>query len=293
MIMKFEDIKNVCVVGCGTMGRQIALNSAIYGYNVKITDTIPAMREAVKKWADEYLHGRVAKGRMTEEQTQEIRARFAVVDTLKDAASDAQVVIEAIIEDMDIKKAFFSELNKIVSKEPIIASNSSNMVSSTFAGCIDNPSRLANFHFFSPALVMKLVEVVQGAHTSDETIDSLLKFAVKTGKNPVHLKKEVDGFVANRILRALKDEAFWIVNQGICTPQEVDTAVEQGLGHPMGPFRLNDLTGIDLTYLLYERRLKETGIKPEGYDIIKAKYDAGEFGRKSGKGFYDYTTEKK
>ena len=110
----------------------------------------------------------------------------------------------------------------------------------------------------------------------------------RTGKVPIHITKEIDGFVVNRILRVIKDEAFSLVSQGICTPEEVDLGVELGLGHPMGPFRLNDLTGIDLTYHLYERRLKETGEKPAGYDIIKAKYDAHEWGRKTGKGFYDY-----
>jgi len=286
--MKIEEIKKVCVIGGGLMGRQIALNSAIYGYQVALTDSIPEVCTDVRDWAEEYLNGRVAKGKMTEKQAQECKERFIEVKTLGEAVSRAQLVIEAIIEDSEIKREFYTSLNKVVDKDTIIASNSSYMVSSTFKDCMDNPSRLANLHYFYPALVMKLTEVVQGEHTSDETTQTLIEFSQKTGKTPIHLAKECDGFVVNRILRALRDEAYRIVEEGICIPQEVDTGLELGLGHPMGVFRLTDMTGLDLSYRANERRLKETGIKPAGYDIIKEKYDKGEYGRKTGKGFYVY-----
>ena len=147
-------------------------------------------------------------------------------------------------------------------------------------------------HYFNPALVMKLVEVVQGEHTADETVQAIVDFAIKTGKTPIRVKNEIDGFVVNRILRAIRDEAFYLIEQDICTPEDLDIGVELGLGHPMGPFRLLDLTGLDLNYLSSERRYQETGVKPAGYDIVKAKYEAHEWGRKTGKGFYEYETKK-
>lgn len=290
--MKIDELKKACVVGGGLMGKQIALNAAIYGYDVNITDSVPAVLDKVKTWANEYLGGRVAKGKMSEEQVSEIKSRFHIVPALKDAAEDAGLVIEAIIEDKDIKADFYRTINKLVAKDTVLASNASNLVSSTFKDCVDNPSRLANFHYFNPALVMKLIEVVKGEHTSEETVDFLMEFARRNGKTPIRLNKEVDGFVVSRILRAIKDEAFFLVEQGVCSPQDLDLGVELGLNHPMGPFRLNDLTGIDLTYHLYERRLKESGVKPAGYDIIKSMYEKHEWGRKTGKGFYEYPDKK-
>ncbi len=286
--MKINDLKKVCVVGGGLMGRQIALNTAIYGYEVSLYDSVPEVMDKVNAWAKEYMDGRIAKGRMTLDEVNGALSRFNTETVLEEAVKGAQLVIEAIIEDKEIKKAFFTKLDAILEEDAIVATNSSYMVSSLFSDCLKDPSRLANFHYFNPALVMKLVEVVQGDHTSDETVVFLMEFARRTGKTPIHITKEIDGFVVNRILRVIKDEAFSLVSAGICTPREVDLGVELGLGHPMGPFRLNDLTGIDLTYHLYERRLKETGEKPAGYDIIKAKYEAGEWGRKTGKGFYEY-----
>ena len=282
-------IKNVCVVGCGLMGKQIALNTAQYGYDVKLTDTVEKAREAAKAWADEWLAGRVAKGKMTQEKADEVKKHFVIVDTLEEAAKDADLVIEAIIEDKQIKMDFYKQLDGIISEDCLIGCNSSYMVSSTFKDCIKNPSRLANFHYFNPALVMKLVEVVTGEHTSMATKDALMDFARSTGKDPIWITKEIDGFVVNRILRVIADEAFWLVENGYCTAQEVDTAMEKGCNYPMGPFRLKDLTGNDLTYLALKRRYEETGVKPNGYDIMKKMYDEGLWGRKTGKGWYDYT----
>ncbi len=286
--MKIENVKKVCVAGAGQMGRQIALNCAIHGYDTYLTDAFPEILEKVKVWADEYLAGRVAKGKMTESQIEAARARFHLASTLAEAAKDAQLVIEAILEDREVKEKFYRELSGIAGRDTIFASNSSYMPSSLFKDCVENPSRLANMHYFNPALALKLVEVVQGGHTSEETVSLILDFAKATDKTPIRINKEIDGFVVNRVLRAIRDEAFYLVEQGICSPQDLDTGVELGLNHPLGPFRLLDLTGVDLNYHSGKRRLDETGIKPNGFDIVKAMYERNEWGRKTGKGFYEY-----
>lgn len=286
--MRFEDIKKVCVAGAGQMGRQIALNCAIYGYDTYLTDTFHEVLDKVQIWEDEYLAGRVAKGKLTAEQVAAAKEKFHLVKTLEEAAKDAQFVIEAILEDQKIKENFYRTLNQCVASDAVIASNSSYMVSSVFKNYVDNPSRLANMHYFNPALALKLVEVVKGDHTSEETIDIIMEFAKATEKTPIRVNREIDGFVVNRILRAIRDEAFYLIEQGICSPQDLDIGVELGLNHPMGPFRLLDLTGVDLNYLSGKRRLEETGVRPNGFDIVKDMYEKNEWGRKTGKGFYEY-----
>lgn len=284
-----KNISNVCVAGGGLMGRQIALNTAIHGYSVTLTDTVADVLRNAESWTQDYLDGRVKKGKMTPEEITEIRSRIHFVPTLEEAAKDADLVIEAIIEDKKIKETFFAQLDAIVSEDTILTSNSSYMASSTFAPFVHNPQRLANLHYFNPALVMKLTEVVQGPHTSKETVDALLDFSRKTGKEPVWVRKEIDGFIANRIVRAVTNEALYLLSEGIATPEEIDTAVEKGLNYPMGPFRLQDLTGIDLAYLAAKKVVEETGYKKPGFDALEEKYLSGQYGRKSGKGWYNYS----
>lgn len=283
-----KNIQKVCVIGGGQMGRQIALNAAINGFDVRITDSIPDVCEGLHAWAEKYLSERIAKGKMTEEVRTAALTHFAVSDTLDDALSGADLVIEAIIEKREIKEKLFADVNRLVDKDTIIATNSSFMVSSVFADCIDNPSRLANLHYFNPALVMKLVEVVQGPHTSEDTVQALMEFAKSNGKKPIWVKREIEGFVANRIARAVGTEAMYIAEQGIATPVEIDTAVENGLNYPMGPFRLQDFTGIDIAFDTRKREYEKTGVKPIGYDLLAKKVETGELGRKTGKGWYDY-----
>jgi 3-hydroxybutyryl-CoA dehydrogenase len=282
------EIKNVSVIGSGLMGQQIALNTAMYGYDVVINDNSEKALEKARVWAEKYLAGRVEKGKMTDAQAKGALEHLVFEPDLAKAVRDADLVIEAIVEDRAIKEKFFQTLDGLVRKDTIIATNSSYMTSSLFAGCVDNPSRLTNLHYFNPALVMKLTEIVQGPHTSEETVQALLDFSRKTGKDPVWLRKEIDGFIANRILRAVRNEACSLLEQGIATAQEIDTAAEKGLNYPMGPFRLMDLVGIDLSYLAQKRVFDETGVKMPGYDQVEAKYNAGEFGKKTGKGWYTY-----
>ena len=282
------NIQKVAVIGGGLMGRQIALNTAIYPYEVRLFEVNPAVREAVQKWEDEYLAGRIAKGRMSEEQVAGIRSRFVITQTMEEAVADADLVIEAVVERKEIKHAVMRQLGELTRADCIVATNSSYMVSSTFRDDLPNPGRLLNLHYFNPALVMKLVEVVRGDHTSDEVVDAAYDFCQKTGKTPIRVEKEIDGFIVNRILTAINQEARFLVDEGYCTYQDLDTACENGLGHPKGPFRLADLTGLDLALDIMNRRYQESGVKPSGYDMFKEKVEAGKCGMKSGEGFYKY-----
>lgn len=282
------EIKKVAVIGGGLMGRQIALNAAIYPYEVKNFDLNPDVRNAVKAWEDEYLAGRIAKGRMTEEQVAGIKERFSVVETFEECVKDADIVIEAVLERIDVKHSVIKQISDVAKEDCIIATNSSYMVSSTFVEDVKNPARLMNMHFFNPALVMKLVEVVRGDHTGDEYYEAAFNFAASVGKTPIRVNREIDGFIANRILTAINNEARRLVEEGYVSYKDLDTACENGLGHPMGPFRLNDLTGIDLALDIMNRRYKESGIKPPCYDLYTEMVKEGKLGRKTGVGFYEY-----
>ena len=291
--MDISCLKKLCVAGSGTMGRQIALCSAIHGIDTYLYDVSAESLKNTEIWMNEYLDGRIKKGRMTAEQTEAAKQKMHIEPSLEKAAKGAQLVIEAIIERQDIKEEFFREVSTYVDEDAVLATNSSYLVSSLFCDAVANPSRLANLHFFHPALVMRLTEVVSGLHTSMETVKFLEEFSKMIGKTPVHVEKEIDGFVVNRILRALKEEAFFLAENNVCTPEMIDIAVEMGLNHPMGPFRLTDMSGIDITYYQADKRYKETGEKPKGYDLIREKFEANELGRKTGRGFYDYTGDQK
>ncbi len=292
--MKVEDIKNVCVVGAGNMGHQIALQCAISGYNVKCTDVVPEVLKKAEDFADSYLAGRVKKGKMSEEDAKAARSRISFTGSLEEAAKDADLVIEAVLERLELKRKVFADLDKITPKHAILATNSSMIVSSKIADATSRPDKVCNLHFFNPALVMKLVEVVQGPHVSDETAQVCLQFCEKIGKVPIHIKKEVWGFVLNRIFSAINREAMWQLEMGVASFEDIDKACVYGAGHPMGPFRLNDLTGLDLAYDIGMERFRETGdpaMLPTP-ELVK-RVALGHYGQKTGKGWYDYTQQQK
>ncbi|MDI6616432.1 MAG: 3-hydroxyacyl-CoA dehydrogenase family protein, partial [Syntrophaceae bacterium] len=288
--MKIEDVKNICVVGAGNMGHQIALQCAISGYTVKCTDVIPEILKKAEDFAGTYLEGRVKKGKMEESQAKEIRGRISFTPQLEEAARDADYVIEAILERLELKRKVFAQLDEIAPGHAILATNSSMIVSSKIADATQRPSQVCNMHFFNPALVMKLVEVVQGPHVSDETAQLAMQLCERIGKVPIHIKKEVWGFVLNRIFSAISREAMWILEMGVASFEDIDKACVYGAGHPMGPFRLNDLTGLDLSYDIGMEKFRESGdpaMLPSPQLVERVA--RGEYGQKTGKGWYDYT----
>jgi 3-hydroxybutyryl-CoA dehydrogenase len=282
-------IRNVTVVGAGVMGRQIAMLAAINGYQTALNDLSKDALAGAGAWKDSYLADRVAKEKMSGEAAEGVKERFRLDGDIETAVRDADIVIEAVIEQLDIKRELFASLERTTGPDAILATNSSFIASSKIASAMKRPGKIANLHFFNPALVMKLVEVVKGEHTDDETARTLMEFAQSCGKHAILIHKEIDGFIVNRLQRAITEEAFFLVDNGYVTPQELDAAAEKGLNYPLGPFRLMDMTGIDISYLSRLRRYEETGDasqKPPRF--LEEKYKKGELGKKTGKGWYDY-----
>ncbi len=294
MFMKADDIKKICVVGAGNMGHQISLLAAIRGYQVGCVDVSEDQLRKAEEFAEKYLPGRVAKGKLTEEQAKQARENLEFTGDLKKTAGDADFVIEAATEKLDLKRNIFKDLDGIAPSHAVLATNSSFLVSSLVADATGRPEKVCNMHFFNPALVMKCVEVVKGPHTAEETAELTMELARRLDKVPVKLHKEVYGFLVNRILAAISNEALFLLDTGVASARDIDSAVVNALGHPMGPFRLMDLTGADLTYHISMERYRETGDpKDKPFPTVVEKYVKGEWGEKTGKGFYDYRDQKK
>ena len=286
--MENSGIRTVGVVGSGLMGRQIALNTAKSGFTVRLTDAFPESLQDAEKWASAYLKGRVEKGRMTAGEADVVASRLRFEPDLAKALNGADLVIETVIEDEDAKRKVLGDVDRLVGKDCLIVTNSSFFPSSLFKNDVSNPARLANLHYFNPALVMELIEVVVGEHTSEKTADTLMAFSRQSGKTPTLVRKEIDGFIVNRISKAIFQEGLFLYEGGYASLEDIDAAIEKGLNHPMGPFRLMDLVGLDFYFLVLKRQFDRSGVKPAGYDLLKEKVEAGRFGRKSGGGWYDY-----
>ena len=283
------EINKIAVIGAGNMGHQISICAALSGFQVNCMDTNPEILAKAIAFADNYLNERVIKGKLSEGAAIQARTNLVFVSNLEEATKDADLVIEAIIEKLDIKRKLFAELDKICPTHTILATNSSYIVSSKIADATNRPDKVCNMHFFNPALVMKCVEVVKGTYVSDETVEAVMAVAKKMSKTPVLLHKEIYGFLVNRLLQATRQEALKLLDMGVASFEDIDTAAMNGLGYPMGPFSLLDLTGIDLAYHVGMEKYKETGDPADRPSpTVVEKYTKGEWGKKVGKGFYDY-----
>ena len=284
-----ENIEKILVVGAGAMGSQIGMVCALAGYEVAVQDIDEGMLEKAQEQLRSRMDRNVEKGRMREEDVAAAFGRMTFTTDLEGAAANADFVIEAIVEKLDAKRDLFARLDKLVPEHAILATNSSTIVSSRVADATNRPGRVCNMHYFNPALVMKCVEVVKNPETSDATVETTVELTRRIGKEPVILNKEIPGFVANRILGALVDEAISLYEADVASIEDIDTACKTALGHPMGPFELMDLTGIDVNYYVRVTNYEETGDerhKPQ--KSLAEKFKRGELGRKTGKGWYRY-----
>jgi 3-hydroxybutyryl-CoA dehydrogenase len=282
-------MKKVAIIGAGTMGNQIAMQVAISGYETRCYSRKEATVEKAMKFSKDWFAKNVAKEKMTQEEADLIQSRLTFTSDLKQAVEGVDLVIEAVADVLETKKATLAEIDKYTPDHTIYASNSSYIVSSLFANSVKHPENVLNVHFFNPVLIMKLAEVVQGPHVSEETVEKIFAFIKSINKIPVLVKKEIYGFVVNRIFSAITKEACYMLDQGVASIEDIDIAVKNGLGHPMGPFELLDLTGIDLEYDVLTEKYRSTGdLADKPSPAIVERYARGEYGRKSKKGFYNY-----
>lgn len=287
--MSIDDIHTICVVGAGTMGSQIAQQFALHGYSVLLTDTDRGQLERALASNRGHLQRRVDKGKLSPDDMQSALARVQAESDLGNAASQADFVIEAVVEDLDVKRAVFAVLDRLAPQHAILGTNSSTIGISQIVEGMTRPDRCLNMHFFHPVLVMRLVEVMRGPLTSPDSIDITMELARRIDREPVLIQREVYGLLVNRILGAIKREAFWLAEEGYATPEDIDRAVKLGLNHPMGPFELSDFSGLDVFYYAALQRYRETGDEADMPPrILEEKVQAGNLGRKTGKGFYEY-----
>ncbi len=287
--MNSKMVKSICVVGAGNMGQQISLLAAFHGYRTFCMDINENQLNAARKFVENYLSERIAKNRISKEQATSVNESLIFTPKLEEAAQQSDFVIEAASENIEVKKRLFTELDSLCPPQTILTTNSSYIVSSRIATVTNRPEKVCNMHFFNPALVIKCVEIVKNEYTSKKTIDISMELARSLKKEPVLLHKEIYGFLVNRILTAIRKESLFLFDLGIASFEDIDSAIENALGHPMGPFKLMDLTGIDLTYHVRMERFHETMDPSEAPSpSIVEKYVKGEWGKKTGKGFYNY-----
>lgn len=280
-------MKKIFVIGAGTMGSGIVQAFAQKGYEVIVRDIKDEFVDRGIAGINKSLSKLVTKGKVTEEFKEEVLSRITGTTDLNMAA-DCDLVIEAAVENMAIKKEIFAELDKICKAETILASNTSSLSITEVASATNRPDRVIGMHFFNPATIMKLVEVIRGMATSQETFDQVKEMAIAIGKEPVEVA-EAPGFVVNRILIPMINEAVGIYAEGVASVEDIDTAMKLGANHPMGPLALGDLIGLDVCLAIMDVLYNETGdTKYRAHSLLRKYVRAGWLGRKSGRGFYNY-----
>jgi 3-hydroxybutyryl-CoA dehydrogenase len=283
------EIKKIGVVGAGAMGNGIAQLAAQIGCSVVMRDIEDRFVENGIKNITRFLSKSVEKGKMTEDQKNEILGRIKGTTNMADL-KDVDFVVEAVLEDLNLKKAVFKELDGICRPEVILSTNTSSMSITEIAVATQRPDRVVGMHFFNPVPLMRLVEVIRAYQTSDETVQVTTDLAKKMGKETVEVKKDSPGFIVNRIMIPHFIEAVKIIEEGIATPEDVDKAVKLGLNYPMGPFELMDLTGLDIAKnvadYFYSELNKES--KWSVPNLHKTMIRANRLGRKTGAGWYQH-----
>ena len=282
------DIKKPFVLGTGIMGAGIGQLCAQKGYDVDIVDISDEILERAKAKVQKGMERRIEKGKITKEDMDSVLSRMHWSTDIE-KAGESDFVIEAVLENMDLKKELFWKFSSICSPETILATNTTALSISEIASAAAHPERVIGMHFFNPAVIMKLVEIIRGDKTSDDTVSNAKAFAEKLGKVPIATFKEAPAGIVSRVLAGLLNEAATVYADGIAAPQDIDDAMKLGAGLPMGPLALIDMIGLDIHLAKMETlyaKLKDERYRPPS--IIKDMVAQGKLGKKSGEGFYKY-----
>ncbi len=281
-------MKRIAVIGAGTMGHGIAQVAAIAGFETFLTDTSDEVLERAVARIAENLSGAVERGKLTREESHAARNRIGLDTDIGYAVKEADLVVEAVVEDPDVKRRLFQQLEGLARADAILASNTSSLSIAAIAAGTNRPGRIIGMHFFNPVHIMKLVEVVTHERTEPGVVERVREVAVRMGKEPI-VVRDSPGFASSRLGVVLGLEAMRMVEAGVASAEDIDRALELGYGHPMGPLRVTDLVGLDVRLAIAEhlhRELGEAHYRPP--EILRRKVAAGELGKKTGRGFYDW-----
>ena len=285
------EVKRVAVLGAGLMGHGIAQVCAQVGrYEVNMRDIEQRFLDNGMTMITDSLARFVKKGALAEEDSRKILSQIHPTLALDAAVQNADLVIEAVTENPTLKKEVLADVGRFAPPNTIVASNTSSISITEIGAATGRPNLACGMHFFNPPQVMKLIEIIRGLRTSDETVETVKQVSIKLGKQPVIVKKDTPGFIVNRILSQALNEAVYLVAEGIATPEDIDKACELGLNWPMGPLKLLDYIGIDTDLFITEIMVRETGDpKFRASSLLKQMVRANLLGRKTGRGFYDWS----
>src|SRR5216684_1037151 len=284
-------IKQIAVIGTGTMGRGIAYLASVAGYDTVVYDVDAASLDAAKASIESTLRKGLEKGKLTEGDAGQASSRIHLAHDLEPAARGADLIIEAVPENFDLKKDLFAQADLFCGEETILASNTSSISITRLASNVERRDRFVGLHFFNPPHVMKLIEIVRGERTSDATVEEVREVAEKMGKQPI-IVRDSPGFATSRLGVAIGLEAIRMFEEGVASAEDIDRAMELGYSHPMGPLRLTDLVGLDVRLGIAEYLASTLGPRFEPPRLLRAMVSEGKLGRKTGQGFYTWNDEK-